>query len=73
MGFSLPLSEVVGSNPASPSLGFLTNFLEDFFGLKRFQGDGGVAGLGKERRNRYGGGNYERIVIFHSFSSLMDR
>jgi hypothetical protein len=23
MGFSLPLSEVAGSNPASPSLGFL--------------------------------------------------
>ena len=40
-------------NPASPSLGFLTDFIEDSFALKRFQQDGGVVGLGRSLRNRY--------------------
>ena len=37
--------------PASPSLGSLTDFFEDSFALKRFQGDGGEAGVGSSLRN----------------------
>jgi hypothetical protein len=37
--------------------------------MTRFKG--GVGGFSIERRNCYGGGNYERIVIFQNFSPRM--
>ena len=42
---------MAGSNPASPSLGIS----ERLFSLKRFQGDGVVAGFPNEGRNRHVG------------------
>ena len=38
--------------------------MEDSFGLKRFQGDGGVVGVGKERRNCYGNADTGGVIIF---------
>ena len=50
--------------PASPSLGFLTNFFEDSCALKRFQREAGVVGLRSPLRNRYRGGI---VTILHFF------
>ncbi len=44
------VQEVVGSNPASPSL----VFSEDSFALKRLQSDGGVDRVRRSLRDRYG-------------------
>jgi hypothetical protein len=54
---------IVADHLASPSLGFL----ERLFSLKRFQGDGGMAGCPKERRNRYLLWEYVTILPYYSF------